>query len=66
MTPEEVQELMRTTCNRPLKIVNKISREVSKRDTLDYSIHVYSMSRKMDPMSLFHTSSKAWFIYVFR
>ncbi|CAM9754609.1 unnamed protein product, partial [Hapterophycus canaliculatus] len=28
VTPEEVQELMRTTCNRPLKIINKIAREV--------------------------------------
>lgn len=28
---EEVFELMKTTCNRPLKVVNKISREVCSR-----------------------------------
>lgn len=27
---DEVLDLMRTTCNRPLKIVNKISREVGR------------------------------------
>lgn len=27
---QEVMDLMRTTCNRPLKIVNKISREVGR------------------------------------
>lgn len=28
LRPEEVVDLMRTTCNRPLKIVNMIAREV--------------------------------------